>query len=136
MIRRIKGQKYGNVRVEYDGEYFDSKRELSRYLVLLDAFKNGEIFNLERQPTFILVPAIKEQYVKRLKTKDKICERVVQRPIIYKADFRYNKNGETVVEDVKVSPHCLPKEFQLKMKLMRYVHNIEVRCIYKASEPI
>lgn len=136
MIKRVKGQKYGNVKVEYEGEIFDSKRELSRYLVLLDAVKDGKITELERQPYFVLIPAIKENYVVRLKTKEKIKERTIQRPITYCADFRYKKQGEVVVEDVKVSPHCLPKEFQLKLKMMRYFHGIEVKCVYKPSEPI
>jgi hypothetical protein len=136
MFRREKGKKYGNVKVEYEGEWFDSKRELARYLILLQAQQDGLITDLERQPVFVLFPAIKETYVKRLKTKNKICERTVQLPITYRADFRYKKNGEVVVEDVKISPRCLPKEFQLKMKILRFQQGITVRCIYKPNDSI
>ncbi len=128
--------KYGNKRLTIDGVTWDSKREYQRWLVLRQAEKDGLISNLERQPKFELVPAIKETYIKHLKTKDKECERTAQLPITYTADFQYIKDGKTVVEDVKASKFMLPKEFTIKAKLMRYVHGIAVRCVYKANEPI
>jgi hypothetical protein len=135
MLKKPK-TKYRNVKVEYEGERFDSQRELARYLVLQQAERDGLIQDLERQPTFILLPAITENYVKHLKTKNKVCVRTVQHPITYRADFRYTKNGEKVVEDVKISPHLLPKEFSLKMKLLRYFHGICVHLIYKPNDTV
>ncbi len=128
--------KYGNKRLTIDGVTWDSKREYQRWLVLRQAEKDGLISDLERQPKYELVPAIKEKYVKHLKTKDKECERTAQLPIAYTADFRYIKDGKVIVEDVKASKYMLPKEFTIKSKLMRYVHGIAVRCVYKANEPI
>ena len=43
-------RKYGNTKCEWQGEKFDSKRELERHLVLLDMQKRGEIRKLKRQP--------------------------------------------------------------------------------------
>lgn len=135
-IKRTKGNKYNNKKVEFDGITFDSTKEGKRYLFLKDAQEKGLISNLELQPKFELIPSIKENYVKHLKTKDKICERTVQLAITYTADFSYIKDGVRIVEDVKASPKMLPKEFSLKVKMMRYFHSIDVKCVYKATEPI
>lgn len=135
MIRANKS-KYGNKRVEWNGISFDSKKEMQRYIALQDAQNKGIISELELQPTFELIPKITETYVKHLKTKDKVCERTTQLPITYTADFRYKKDGVVVVEDVKISPKMLPKEFVLKVKMMRAIHGIKVRCVYKANDAI
>ena len=74
-FKREKGRKYGNTKVEYNGIKFDSKREMQRYLVLKDAESKGIITNLVLQPKFELIPAVRETYIKHLKTKDKECER-------------------------------------------------------------
>lgn len=132
-----KRPKYGNSKVEYNGITFDSKRERDRYIVLNQAQEDGLISNLMLQPKWELIPKITEKFTKHLKTKDKECERTVQRAITYSADFSYNdRYGNLVVEDVKISPSLLPKEFILKVKMMRALHGIKVRCIYKPIEPI
>lgn len=131
-----KANKYHNKKVVYDGKVFDSIREKDRYVVLREAERQGKIAKLECQPKFELIPSIKEKYIKHLKTKDKECERVVQLAVNYKADFRYTKGESVVIEDIKVSPKILPKEFVLKVKMMRYFHGIKVRLVYKATEPI
>ncbi len=132
--QRKKGNKYHNKKVVVEGITFDSKRESERYLVLKDAQSKGFISDLKLQPKFVLVPAIKEQYIKHLKTKDKICERTVQLPITYTADFEYVKDGERIIEDVKASKFMLPKEFTIKVKLMRYFHGIEVKLVFNPSK--
>ena len=132
-----KRPKYGNSKVEYNGITFDSKRERDRYIVLSRAQEDGLISNLMLQPKWELIPKITEKFTKHLKTKDKECERTVQHAITYAADFSYNdRYGNLVVEDVKISPSLLPKEFILKVKMMRAIHGIKVRCIYKPIEPI
>lgn len=139
-IRNRKGEertsKYKNKKVIIEGIEFDSKREGQRYLVLKDAQKRGIISNLELQPKFELIPAIREEYVKHLKTKDKIETRTVQLAITYKADFRYIKDGETIVEDVKASPKMLPKEYLLKKKMMFALKGILIKEVYNANDPI
>lgn len=133
---RTNRRKYGNKKVEYLGILFDSKKEMQRFLVLKEAQGKGIISDLELQPKWELIPKITETYVKHLKTKDKKCERTVQLPITYTADFAYTKDGERIIEDVKISPKMLPKEFVLKVKMMRAIHGIKVRCVYKSSESI
>ena len=132
-----KRPKYGNSKVEYGDITFDSKRERDRYFVLSQAQEDGLISNLALQPKWELIPKITEKFTKHLKTKDKECERTVQHAITYSADFSYNdRYGNLVVEDVKISPSLLQKEFILKVKMMRAIHGIKVRCIYKPNEPI
>ena len=88
--------------------------------------QGGIISDLRLQVPFELIPAIYEDEVVQLKTKTKIKKRCVQRATNYIADFVYVKNGRTIVEDVKGSSKVLTKEFELKRKLMRYVHGIEI----------
>lgn len=47
--------KYGNVKVEYDGMKFDSKKELRCWRELKLMEKAGEIRDLERQVPFLLI---------------------------------------------------------------------------------
>lgn len=129
-------RKYGNKKVVYDGITFDSKKEKDRYVYLKDCERLGLITDLEIHPKFILVDSIKENYEKQLKTKKKICQRVVQLAITYTADFRYKKGEVVVVEDVKPSPKMLCKEFLLKVKMLRAFKGIAVRLVYKANEEI
>lgn len=133
---RTNRPKYGNSKVSFDGYTFDSKREKDRYVVLKEAQEDGIISDLQLQPKWELIPKITETYVKHLKTKDKVCERTAQLPITYTADFAYMKDGEQIIEDIKISPKMLPKEFVLKVKMMRAIHGIKVRCVYKANDAI
>lgn len=135
-FKREKGTKYGNTKVEWCGIKFDSKREMQRYLVLKDAERKGLIYCLTLQPKFELVPAVREKYIKHLKTKDKECERVVQLAITYTADFAYYKNGEFIVEDCKISKTLQPKEYVLKKKMMLALKGIKIKEVYKATDEI
>ncbi len=128
--------KYGNRKVEYNGISFDSKKEMQRFLVLKDAQERGLISDLELQPRYELIPKVTERYVKHLKTKDKECERTVQLPITYKGDFRYIKDGFTVVEDVKASAYMLDPKFLIKEKLFRWKFGFSIKRVYKANEEI
>lgn len=132
----MKRNKYRNIKCEYNGISFDSIIEKDRYLFLLDAIEKKTITDLVVHPTFELIPKIIEKRVKHLKTKDKVVERVVQRPIIYTADFAYTKDGVKIVEDVKGSRHIVTKDCCLKIKMMRYFYNIEVKFIYKPTAQI
>ena len=137
-IRRKKGSKYNNKKVIVDGIKFDSKKESMRYLVLKDAQSKGIISNLERQVKYTLIPAVKEEYVKHLKTKDKVMTRTIQLAITYTCDFQYVKDGELIVEDVKASPNyaALDKVYILKRKMMFALKGIKIKEIYKPCEPI
>lgn len=134
--KRQKGGKYNNKKVEYNGILFDSKKEKDRFVFLKEAEEQGLISNLQRQVKFELLPAIKEKYIKHLKTKEKECERTVQLAISYTCDFQYEKDGVMVVEDIKPSPALIPKEFVLKEKLFRYKYGFSIKRVYKPNEKI
>ena len=134
---RANRPKYGNKKITIpSGEVFDSKREYQRWLILKEAETKGIISDLERQPTFELIPKITEKYIKHLKTKDKECELVTQLPCTYTADFRYNKDGVVVVEDVKISPKMLPPEYILREKMFRYKFGFPIKRVYKPTDEI
>ena len=130
--------KYGNRRVEYEGMKFDSARERDRYIFLAKAVERGEIRDLRRQVEYELIPALKEAQEVVLRTKTKIVERVVQRAVVYRADFVYIRvsDGIEVVEDIKISPALLPKEYILKEKLFRWRYGKAIRRVYKACEAV
>lgn len=134
--KREKGKKYNNTKVEYDGIKFDSKKEMQRYLVLKTAEENGLISNLQLQVRFELIPAVREEYIEHLKTKDKVKTRTLQLPITYTCDFMYDKEGETIIEDIKASPKMLPKEYTLKKKMMFALKGIKIKEVYKYNEQI
>lgn len=133
---RANRPKYGNTKVTALGITFDSKKEMQRFLVLKEAQDKGIISDLELQPQYELIPKVTERYVKHLKTKDKECERTVQLPITYKGDFRYVKDGITVVEDVKASAYMLDPKFLIKEKLFRWKFGFSIKRVYKPNDEI
>ena len=104
--------KYHAKKTELDGITFDSRKEAQRYAELRLLERSGAIHNLQRQVRYELIPAQKKDG----KTGERACH--------YIADFVYEENGKTVVEDVK---GYRTKEYVLKRKLMLQVHGIEVR---------
>ena len=105
--------KYGNKKTEVGGIVFDSKREARHWLELQAREQAGEIFNLRRQVTYEIIPPVVLDGRRRPATK-------------YIADFVYiDKDGNEVVVDAKSVATKTPAD-QLKRKLMRHVHGIEV----------
>ena len=52
---------------------------------------------------------------------------MIERPVVYKADFAYkDENGEDVVEDVK-SPATKTQVYILKRKLLLWEYGLQVR---------
>lgn len=134
--RGEKKSKYNNKKVVYQGIGFDSRKEMERYMYLLDAQMNGVITDLQTHVKFELIPAVREEYIEHLKTKDKVKTRTLQLAITYTCDFSYKKDGELVIEDVKASPKMLPKEYILKKKLLFAIHRISIKEIYKPNQII
>lgn len=135
-LKKEKVNKYRNKKTIIDGIEFDSVKEGKRYLVLKKAQTDGLISELTLQPHWDAMPAKKETYVEHLKTKDKIKERTIVQPIKYTADFSYIKDGQLVVEDVKPCPHLVSRDCPLRIKLMKYFHDIDVKLIYSETAPI
>lgn len=128
--------KYGNKKVVVDGMTFDSKKEYNVYLTLLKMQEQGDITNLQRQVKFTLIPTVIEEYEIRLKTKTKIKERVAEKAVTYTADFVWEKDGESVVCDVKASPKAtaLDKAYIIKRKIMRYYLGIKIFEVYSVDD--
>ena len=125
--RTAKTNKYNAKKVSVDGIEFDSKKEARRYQELLILQKAGEIYMLERQKVYELLPAQREPDTVGKRggvIKGKLLERAVE----YVADFVYtDKNGKTVVEDVKgFREGGAYAVFVLKRKLMLYRYGIKI----------
>ena len=134
--KSAKKSKYNNKKIVNEFGTWDSKKEFQRWLVLKEAEAQGMITDLQRQVKFELIPAVREKYIKHLKTKDKECERTLQLPITYTCDFAYYKDGEYVVEDCKISPKVKPDKYILKNKMMFALKGIRIKEVYKANDPI
>ena len=108
-------RKFLNIKTEYDGQKFDSRKEAERYFELRLMERAGAISDLRRQVSFELIPA---QYV-----AGKFAERAVK----YIADFVYVDalTGKTVVEDVKSKATKTP-EYIIKRKLLLYRFGIQI----------
>ena len=124
----MRRRKYANTKTEVDGILFDSKKEASYYIELKHRRLSGEITNLRLQVRYEILPSVKEEEIKQLKTKQKIVERCVQRPTYYVADFVYTnpETGQDVVVDVKSKATHKDKVFRLKKKMMRALLGINV----------
>ena len=97
---------------------FASKREYQRYGELAFQERIGQIKNLELQKTYELIPAQKRS------------DGTKERAISYVADFVYEEDGKTIVEDSKGYRNpasATYKVFVMKRKLMLYLYGIEVR---------
>lgn len=108
--------KYHAKKREVGGEVYDSKKEARRHQELKLLEKAGEIQNLRRQVKYILIPS------------QRIDGKLVEREVAYKADFVYEADGQTVVEDVKGCKKGAGYDvFVLKRKMMLLFHNIRIK---------
>ena len=106
--------KYRNQPETVDGIRFDSRKEANRYAELQLLERAGKITELQRQVPYVLIP------------KQVRGGKVIERPVVYKADFAYRdeETGEDVVEDVK---GLRTKEYIIKRKLMLWEYGIRVK---------
>lgn len=113
--------KYQNKKTVINGIEFDSRKEANRYRDLLLLQRVGAIQHLRRQVRYELIPAQYET-VKDFKTgkPKRVC---IERGCDYVADFVYQKDEQTVVEDVK---GVRPPVYIVKRKLMLHVHGIKI----------
>lgn len=104
--------KYGNRKTTHNGVTYDSRKEAKRGSELLLLERAGAIQNLRRQVRYELIPS------------QRIDGKVVERPIHYIADFVYEEDGETVVEDTKGYKTA---DYIIKRKLMLWRHGIRIK---------
>lgn len=121
---------------------YASKREQARAAELRIMQAAGEICNLREQVKYVLVPAIyrkpdgtfvKNYYLSKSKRdleKAVGCKlELLERNLCYVADFVYEKDGQTIVEDVKgfkKSNAALYEKYIHKRKLMLHLYGIRV----------
>jgi hypothetical protein len=105
--------KYNARKTTVDGITYDSRKEAQRAQELRLMLRAGIISNLREQVPYELIPAQKNEYGK-----------IIERAVIYKADFVYEEKGKTVVEDTK---GVRTKEYIIKRKLMLYEYGIRIR---------
>ena len=90
--------KYNAIKQTYNGEFFDSKKELNRFMELEILLRAREISDLEVHPKFdLMVNGVK-----------------IGR---YTADFRYKKGSDVIVEDVK-SRATKTRDYVLRKKIL------------------
>lgn len=106
--------KYGNRKVETEDGTFDSVKEYSRWQELKLMERAGEIYELQRQVPFVVIPAQRDENGK-----------LVEREVRYVADFTYREKcgNRLVVEDTK---GMKTKEYIIKRKLMMYRLGIRI----------
>lgn len=119
----MRKNKYRNQKNEVDGIVFDSKKEAKRFQELRLLEKAGAIQNLKTQVEFELIPAQRgpDTIGKRGGVKK---GKLIERKCSYRADFVYQENGKTVVEDTK---GMRTKDYIIKRKLLLYVHGIRIK---------
>jgi hypothetical protein len=106
IVEERKQSKYRNKKCLIDGLTFDSLKEGRRYVALKHMQMSGQIEMLETQVE--LACFVKEQL---------ICT--------YRPDFRYYKNGEMILEDVKGRKQRDPV-YVIKRKLVKALYGIEI----------
>jgi hypothetical protein len=103
-----KKSKYG---AQKSGGY-DSKKEHRRADALKLMQRAGLISNLREQVKFVLIP-----------TQRDADGNLLEKECSYRADFVYDKDGKTIVEDTK---GMRTPEYIIKRKLMLHVHGIVI----------
>lgn len=102
LFGKTRVNKYNNVRT---GKYA-SAAESARAAELWMLQRAGKISDLVEQFNFLLIPAQGNL-----------------KPVHYRADFVYRRDGQMVVEDAK---GVATQVYVLKKKLMKLVHNIDI----------
>lgn len=120
----MRGSKYRNRKVMYDGILFPSVKECQRYKDLKLCEKAGLIKDLKIQVPYELIPSQFEEDIvlKSGKTKR---GRLIEKSCNYIADFVYFDVGANreVVEDTK---GYKTKDYIIKRKLMLHVYGIRI----------
>lgn len=110
-------QKTSTVLADGSEHVFDSKKEAERGEELSFMERAGEISNLRMQVEYELIPS------------QKLSNGKTERGVKYVADFVYEKDGKTVVEDVKGYRNSSASAygiFVIKRKLMLWKYGLEI----------
>jgi hypothetical protein len=108
--------KYQARSVRVDGILFDSQREVVRYQELKRLALAGVITDLEVHPGWPLI--VSALYVEQ----PRIFQSVGW---MFHADFKYQRDGQLIVEDVKSKP-TKTEAYKLRKKIVEAVHGITI----------
>jgi Fe2+ or Zn2+ uptake regulation protein len=122
-MRWYNQNKYRNTKTIVDGITFDSRKEASRYRELKLLLEAGSISNLRCQEKFVLIPVQREPDIIGVRGGVK-KGKVIEKECSYLADFVYEEDGQTVVEDTK---GFRTKDYIIKRKLMLYFYGIKIK---------
>lgn len=100
--------------VRVNGIEFDSQAEADRYMELLMLRDQGIVSNIQVQPQWELVP------------KQSVPGKPYFRKHVYTADFQYERDGKTIVEDVKSVKTREERDYIINRKLMYFLLGIYV----------
>lgn len=109
----MKRPKYGNKKCTANGVSYDSMLERDRHFILKDYERQGIISGVVHQKSIDLIV-----------NGVKVCS--------LEPDYQYTMNGEHIVEDCK-SPASITSTFQLKRKLLKAIHGLDIFIVQKAS---
>ena len=128
------GNKYGAKKIKdpATGYEFDSKAEFIRWCELRIMERAGKISDLQRQVSYELIPTQREDSTEVYKAgPQKGLPKpgaIIEKPCRYVADFVYQQDGKTIVEDTKGYKKGAAYDlFVIKRKLMLIVHGIRIK---------
>ena len=103
---------------------FDSEPEwLCFEQKILPLWNSGEIYDVELQHTFEIIPRLTKKVIVPLKTKFKYVERVVEKAAVYTCDFLYKRNTSAGIEchivEFKSNYSAKARDYSLRRKLIR-----------------
>lgn len=111
MTQKYRSKYHATKVKDLDGQTYDSKKEYRRFRELQLLERAGVITDLRRQVKFVLIPA------------QKIGGKVVERECSYYADFVYQHDGKTIVEDCKGMKTDV---YKIKRKLLLERYGIRI----------
>lgn len=129
MLRSVKSRgrsKYRNRKVTIDGITFASTHEADRYRELSLMQRAGLISGMELQKPYELIPAQYETVARYGKKGQRLKDgrKCLEKSVVYIADFVYDQNGETIVEDAK---GMRTPDYIIKRKLMLYIRGVRIK---------
>lgn len=98
---------------------YQKSKEALRWTQLQQLQKEGKIKHLRMQAKYVLIPTQIEMVDSKVKTVEEEC--------VYIADFAYTDvDGKLHVEDIKDYEGEAYEVFEIKRKLMRWIHKIAI----------
>lgn len=115
-----KSGKVPHTKIKVGDIEFDSIAEHDRYIELLLMQKAGLISDLECHPSYEIIPK-----------QETPAGKQNFRNAIYTPDFRYKKDGEVIVEEVKSEFTRKEKDYVLRRKMLYFTQGVYVEEIIR-----